>query len=152
MRRRDGDGCPVSGALQLIGDKWSMLVVRDLSTGPKRTTELLSALRPISSRTLVGRLRDMEHDNLIDRREFGGSPPRVEYGLTERGRRLLPLLESLRKVGEELGCDTCNDRITHSGSVCPSCPRSNEPTSHNGNEPQRFTTRQHESDDSIILL
>ena len=60
MRRREGDGCPVAGALQLVGDKWTMLVVRDLFRGPKRTTELLTALHPISSRTLVARLRGRE--------------------------------------------------------------------------------------------
>lgn len=89
MRRREGDGCPVAGALQLVGDKWTMLVVRDLFQGARRTTELLAALHPISSRTLVGRLRDMERDTLIERRDYGGSPPRVEYVLTERGRLLL---------------------------------------------------------------
>jgi DNA-binding HxlR family transcriptional regulator len=151
VRRRDGDGCPVSGALQLIGDKWTMLVVRDLSNGPKRTTELLAALQPISSRTLVGRLRDMEHDRLIDRREFGGSPPRVEYGLTERGKLLLPLLESLRALGEAMGCDTCNDRKHDSGRVCPSCPLDNS-SSYDDYEPPRSQPRQRDADDSIILL
>src|SRR5215210_4672324 len=81
MRRREGDGCPVAGALQLVGDKWTMLVVRDLFRGPKRTTELLTALHPISSRTLVARLRDMEQDALVERRDYGGSPPHVEYAL-----------------------------------------------------------------------
>src|SRR5262247_2750397 len=75
VRRRELDGCPVAGALQMVGDKWTMLVVRDLAAGPKRTLELLSGLFPISSRTLVGRLRDMENDQLIERRDFGGNPP-----------------------------------------------------------------------------
>jgi DNA-binding HxlR family transcriptional regulator len=152
VRRRDGDGCPVSGALQLIGDKWTMLVVRDLSSGPKRTTELLLALRPISSRTLVGRLRDMEHDHLIDRREFGGSPPRVEYGLTERGKLLLPLLESLRAIGEAKRCDTCSDRKHRSGTVCAACPLTNNSPNYNDYEPPRPQPRQRDADDSIILL
>src|ERR687884_2389681 len=102
VRRREGDGCPVAGALQLIGDKWTMLVVRDLALGPKRTTELIEALHPISSRTLVARLRDMERDALVERRDLGGSPPHVEYVLTERGRALMPLLEALRATGEAL--------------------------------------------------
>jgi hypothetical protein len=108
-------------------------------------------LRPISSRTLVGRLRDMEHDHLIDRREFGGSPPRVEYGLTERGRLLLPLLESLRAVGEAMGCDTCNDRKHDSGILCASCPLDNS-GSYDDYEPPRSQPRQRDADDSIILL
>ncbi|HEX8140655.1 MAG TPA: helix-turn-helix domain-containing protein [Pyrinomonadaceae bacterium] len=122
MRRREGDGCPVAGALQLVGDKWTMLVVRDLFQGPKRTTELLQALHPISSRTLVGRLRDMEHDALVERRDYGSSPPHVEYVLTERGRLLVPLLDSLRRLGEVLDCNECEDRRRHLGSYCEACP------------------------------
>src|SRR5215472_5249896 len=85
VRRRDLDGCPIAGALQLIGDKWSMLLVRDLVAGPKRTTELLAELHPISSRTLMGRLKDMERDKLILRRNLRGIPRHVEYELTDRG-------------------------------------------------------------------
>ena len=99
MRRRKIDGCPIASALQLIGDKWTMLVVRDLFAGPKRTTELLEDLHPISSRTLMGRLREMEQDELVLRNNYGGLPRRVEYELTERGRRLVPLLEALMKTG-----------------------------------------------------
>jgi DNA-binding HxlR family transcriptional regulator len=123
MRRREGDGCPVAGALQLVGDKWTMLVVRDLFQGPKRTTALLAALHPISSRTLVGRLRDMEHDALVERRDYGGSPPHVEYVLTERGRLLVPLLDTLRRLGETLDCNECADRLERTGSYCEACPR-----------------------------
>ncbi len=65
MKRRELDGCPITGALQILGDKWTMLVVRELVTGPKRTMELLNSLFPISSRTLVGRLRDMEKDDFV---------------------------------------------------------------------------------------
>ncbi len=126
MRRREGDGCPVAGALQLVGDKWTMLVVRDLFRGPKRTTELLTALHPISSRTLVARLRDMEQDALVARRDYGGSPPHVEYVLTERGCLLLPLLDTLRKLGETLDCNECEDRMERAGSFCEACPRAVE--------------------------
>ncbi|MBA3806496.1 MAG: helix-turn-helix transcriptional regulator [Acidobacteria bacterium] len=126
MRRREGDGCPVAGALQLVGDKWTMLVVRDLFRGPKRTTALLTALHPISSRTLVARLRDMEQDALVERRDYGGSPPHVEYVLTERGCLLLPLLDTLRKLGETLDCNECEDRLERVGSFCEACPRAAE--------------------------
>lgn len=147
MRRREGDGCPVAGALQLVGDKWTMLVVRDLVAGPKRTTELLAALHPISSRTLVGRLRDMEHDELIERRDFGGSPPHVEYVLTERGRKLLPFLDALRRLGQSLDCNDCEDRRARLGDYCDACPRRGEM------EPARAPRRRRrEPDDSIVLL
>jgi len=67
MKRRELDGCPITGALQMLGDKWTMLVVRELLGGPKRTMELLNSLFPISSRTLVQRLRDMENDRIVER-------------------------------------------------------------------------------------
>ena len=122
MRRRKIDGCPIAGALQLIGDKWTMLVVRDLFAGPKRTTELLEDLHPISSRTLMGRLREMEQDALLLRNNYGGLPRRVEYELTERGRRLVPLLDALMKVGQALECNECQDRKENAGYYCDFCP------------------------------
>lgn len=146
MRRREGDGCPVAGALQLVGDKWTMLVVRDLALGPKRTRELLDALYPISSRTLLGRLRDMERDALIERHAYKGAPPRVEYVLTERGRKLLPLLDALRRLGEALDCNECEDRREHLGDYCDACPR------HQTKEPARAPVSRRERDDSIVLL
>ena len=122
MRRRKIDGCPIAGALQLIGDKWTMLVVRDLYAGPKRTTELLQDLHPISSRTLMGRLREMEQDNFVLRHNYGGLPRRVEYELTERGRRLVPLLDALMRVGQVLECNECEDRKESAGYYCDFCP------------------------------
>jgi DNA-binding HxlR family transcriptional regulator len=148
VRRREGDGCPVAGALQLIGDKWTMLVVRDLSMGAKRTTELLAALHPISSRTLVGRLRDMERDALIERHDHGGSPPHVEYVLTERGRLLLPFLDALRKLGETLDCNECEDRRARLGDYCDACPRNHVEAP----PPPRPPAPRRERDDSIVLL
>ncbi|HEV7472805.1 MAG TPA: helix-turn-helix domain-containing protein [Pyrinomonadaceae bacterium] len=157
MRKREGDGCPVAGALQLVGDKWTLLIVRDLAGGPRRTTELIDGLYPISSRTLVDRLRDMDADGLVQRTEFEGQPPHVEYRLTDRGLRLLPLVDELRKVGQDLGCNECEDRRERLGIYCEACPL---------NEPQRQTftpqaavppapqtpSRRREQDDSIVLL
>lgn len=145
MRRREGDGCPVAGALQVVGDKWTLLIVRDLARAPRRTTELIAALHPISSRTLVGRLRDMEQDSLVERRDYGGSPPHVEYALTARGRLLLPMLDSLRQLGLALGCNECEDRRAHLGDYCDACPRS-ETRGHTHASPAR------QRDDSIVLL
>jgi DNA-binding HxlR family transcriptional regulator len=137
----------VTGALQIVGDKWTMLVARDLIDGPRRTTELLAALHPISSRTLVGRLRDMERDALVERRDFGGSPPHVEYVLTERGRLLLPLLDALRRLGQTLDCNECADRRERTGSYCAACPHNDEEQA----RPSPARTRR-ERDDSIVLL
>ncbi|HYG09011.1 MAG TPA: helix-turn-helix domain-containing protein [Pyrinomonadaceae bacterium] len=148
MRRRESDGCPVAGALQVVGDKWTLLIVRDLARAPRRTTELITALHPISSRTLVGRLRDMEQDSLVERRDYGGSPPHVEYALTARGRLLLPMLDSLRQLGLALGCNECEDRHAHLGDYCDACPRKQDAREHTPVSP----TRQRERDDSIVLL
>jgi DNA-binding HxlR family transcriptional regulator len=145
MRRRKGDGCPVAGALQVVGDKWTLLVVRDLARAPRRTTELIEALHPISSRTLVGRLRDMERDSLVERRDFGGSPPHVEYALTARGRLLLPMLDSLRQLGLALGCNECEDRRAHLGDYCDACP-------HRQAREHTPAARARQRDDSIVLL
>jgi DNA-binding HxlR family transcriptional regulator len=146
MRRREGDGCPVWGVLQVVGDKWTLLIVRDLAGAPRRTTELLARLHPISSRTLMDRLRDMEHDALIERRDLGGSPPHVEYVLTERGRRLTPLLDALRAAGEALDCNDCEDRLNRHESYCDSCPRAS------ASAPASAPPRRAPSDDSIVLL
>jgi DNA-binding HxlR family transcriptional regulator len=117
-----------------------MLVVRELLRGPKRTMELLSSLFPISSRTLVGRLRDMEKDGLVERTDFGGNPPHIEYALTERGTLLVPLLESLRQLGLALQCNDCEDRLKRLGAYCEPCPQS------------RIAPHHRERDDSIVLL
>ena len=146
MRRREGDGCPVWGALQVLGDKWTMLIVRDLARAPRRTTELLAGLHPISSRTLMDRLRDMEHDALIERRDLGGSPPHVEYVLTARGRLLTPLVEALRAAGEALDCNACEDRHERHGSYCESCPLEVRA------QAAQASPRRTQTDDSIVLL
>ncbi len=158
MRRRKIDGCPIAGALQLIGDKWTLLVVRELFARPKRTTELLEELHPISSRTLMGRLKEMEQDELIVRVDYGGLPRRVEYELTDRGRRLLPLLDALMKTGQILDCNECEDRKQQLGYYCDFCPnvrserfpetvyREETPL-----QPEPLPSRR-PKDDSIVLL
>lgn len=142
----------MAGALQIVGDKWTLLIVRDLARGPRRTTELIAALHPISSRTCVGRLREMEQDQLLERRDYGGSPPHVEYALTARGRLLLPVLESLRQLGETLGCNECDDRRARCGDYCDACPlkRRREPHAPDPNTTAPAPRR--ERDDSIVLL
>jgi DNA-binding HxlR family transcriptional regulator len=145
VRRRNGIGCPITGALQMIGDKWTLLIVRSLARGPRRTTEILNGLHPISSRTLVQRLRDMEVDNFLERRDFGGNPPHVEYALTTRGKRLLPLLDALRELGNQLASEDCATCYEQKGSHCEVCPL--QP----GDRPRQFPPLR-EMDESIVLL
>jgi DNA-binding HxlR family transcriptional regulator len=152
MKRRELDGCPITGALQMLGDKWTMLVVRELLGGPKRTMELLNSLFPISSRTLVGRLRDMEKDRLVERTDFGGNPPHIEYALTERGMLLLPLLESLRQLGLALKCNECEDRKQRLGAYCEPCPLNENPIDLPPPRSVPPPPRHREKDDSIVLL
>ena len=134
-----------------------MLVVRDLCLGPKRTTELLEDLHPISSRTLMGRLREMEQDNLLLRNNYGGLPRRVEYELTDRGRKLLPLLDALMETGQALECNECEDRKESAGYYCDFCParRSSIEFTHEPEpeiiEPPLPPVRR-PKDDSIVLL
>src|SRR5256885_12361550 len=92
-----------------------MLIVRDLSAAPKRTTELLEDLHPISSRTLLGRLQEMERDELLLRNDYGGLPRRGEYQFTERGPRLIPLLGPVVKTGPALECNQFEDRKEQTG-------------------------------------
>ena len=142
-----------------------MLIVRDLSAAPKRTTELLEDLHPISSRTLLGRLQEMERDELLLRNDYGGLPRRVEYELTERGRRLIPLLDALMKTGQALDCNQCEDRKEQTGYYCDFCPVPREEVSANeqplreepfpAREPERQpmpAPARHKKDDSIVLL
>lgn len=159
MRRRELDGCPISRALQMIGDKWTLLVVRDLAQGPKRTMELLAGLAPISSRTLVARLRDMEKDKLVERTDLGGSPPHIEYELTERGRLLISIADVFRQLGETLDCGDCETRRDRVGEYCGLCPKSEDyfPPDNSGDldfnrQPSVNRYQRRERDDSIVLL
>jgi DNA-binding HxlR family transcriptional regulator len=157
VRRRKIDGCPIAGALQMIGDKWTLLVARDLAAGPKRTMELHTGLFPISSRTLVARLRDMEKDKLVERIDFGGNPPHIEYRLTERGQVLLPLVDALRKVGQTLDCNDCEERKEQLGFYCEACPNNFESSEIDRFEMEQPLSRpaprpRRPKDDSIVLL
>ena len=92
---------PDARALDLVGDKWSLLIVRDLSAGPRRFVELQRVLPGISTEQLRSRLNRMVAEGMLTRQRFREVPPRVEYGLTERARELMPVLASLARWGYE---------------------------------------------------
>jgi len=91
--------CPIQFSLDLISNKWSILVLRELFTGDRRTHEFLESLPGISTKTLTIRLRELEEYGLIERRVYAEIPPRVEYSLTAKGRQLQPVMAALHQVG-----------------------------------------------------
>ena len=92
--------CPVEITMGLIGDKWKILIIRDLLTGTKRFGELRKSLTGISQKVLTNNLRDMEKSGLVHREVFAEVPPRVEYSLTELGMSLKPILDAMQSWGE----------------------------------------------------
>ncbi|MBP0029468.1 helix-turn-helix domain-containing protein [Roseofilum sp. Guam] len=92
--------CPIQFVLDLISSKWSVLILRELFQGDRRTHALLDALPGISSKTLTLRLRELEHHGLVKRTVYPEIPPHVEYSITEKGRELKPVLLSIKELGE----------------------------------------------------
>ena len=92
---------PDARALDLVGDKWTLLIVRDLAAGPRRFVELQRVLPGISTEQLRSRLNRMVADGMLTRKRYREVPPRVDYALTERARDLMPVLGELARWGYE---------------------------------------------------
>ena len=92
--------CPVETTLTLIGDKWKVLILRDLMTETKRFGELRRSVGNVSQKVLTAQLRAMEKSGLVHREVYAEVPPRVEYSLTELGKSLKPILDSMWAWGE----------------------------------------------------
>lgn len=92
--------CPVETTLTLIGDKWKVLILRDLMPGTKRFGELKKSIGSVSQKVLTAQLRGMEESGLLSRKVYAEVPPRVEYTLTELGYSLKPILDSMWTWGE----------------------------------------------------
>ncbi|MCD7773599.1 MAG: helix-turn-helix transcriptional regulator [Ruminococcus sp.] len=92
--------CPVETTLTLIGDKWKVLILRDLLTGTKRFGELKKSVGNVSQKVLTAQLRAMESSGLVNRKVYAEVPPRVEYSLTELGQSLKPILDAMWDWGE----------------------------------------------------
>lgn len=99
--------CGVEQAARLLGDKWTLVLLRDLGAGPKHFSELEESAAGISPRTLVSRLRTLEREQLVTRDRYRGLPPRVVYALTAKGRDALPVIEALRTYGNRWLCNEC---------------------------------------------
>lgn len=98
--KKELPACPVETTLTLIGNKWKVLILRDLISGTKRFGELQRSIGKVSQKVLTSNLREMEADALVERKVYAEVPPRVEYSLTELGRSLKPILDSLWTWGE----------------------------------------------------
>lgn len=93
--------CPVATTVQLIGNKWKLLIIRNLLGGPQRFTEFSKTIPGISKKVLTDNLRALECDGLINREVFAEVPPRVEYSLSELGQTLKPILDAMFDWGTD---------------------------------------------------
>src|ERR1700721_2702543 len=94
--------CPVARTLDIVGDRWTMLILRDLILeGPRKFHDLQRAFPRMSPNTLSTRLKTLEQHGIVERRIYEDHPPRAEYVLTEKGLELRPVLRTLRVWGEK---------------------------------------------------
>jgi DNA-binding HxlR family transcriptional regulator len=108
--------CPVCQTAEIISGKWTLLIIRDLAEGSRRFCELERSLEGISPRTLSLRLRSLEAEDVIRRRTYAEVPPRVEYDLTPKGRALVPMIDHMRRYGQQWlrgGESASTDRSHH---------------------------------------
>lgn len=92
--------CPVATTVQLIGNKWKLLIIRNLLASPQRFTELKKTIPGISQKVLTDNLRALENDGLIEREIFAEVPPKVIYSMSELGDSLRPIISAMREWGE----------------------------------------------------
>ena len=93
--------CPVERTVNLIGGKWTLLILRDLFMGTKRFGELRTSLQGVSPKTLTDKLRELEGDGLVQRKIYPEVPPRVEYSLTPRGQSLQKIFDAMQDWGTQ---------------------------------------------------
>ena len=97
----DRESCSVAACAEILGTKWTALIVHELSEGPRRFSEIEHSCAGISPRTLSERLRALEQEGILARQSFAERPPRVEYALTNKGQALLPCIDAMRRFGRE---------------------------------------------------
>ena len=109
--------CRIDAILKIIGDRWTLGIIHELSAGPRRTLDLHNSFKGLSTKTLTERLRKLERNGLIARISYRESPPRVEYSLTQKGGRVLPVISSLSEVYRDL----YGDRNGGGAAGCKHC-------------------------------
>ena len=93
--------CPIASTLDLVGDRWTLVVIRDMLTGKRLYGEFLASPEGISTNILADRLQSLERAGLVRRRAYQSNPPRHEYRLTPKGRGLLPVLQEICRWGNK---------------------------------------------------
>ena len=101
LKKEELPDCPVATTVQLIGNKWKLLIIRNLLVRPWRFNELQKSLEGISQKVLTESLRSMESDGIVIRTVYAEVPPRVEYSLSELGETLRPILDAMQAWGTE---------------------------------------------------
>ncbi|MBP1532818.1 MAG: helix-turn-helix transcriptional regulator [Ruminococcus sp.] len=101
LKKEELPECPVATTVQLIGNKWKLLILRNLLVRPWRFNELQKSLEGISQKVLTESLRSMESDGIIVRTVYAEVPPRVEYSLSELGETLRPILDAMQAWGSD---------------------------------------------------
>ena len=104
--------CSVAACADILGTKWTALLVHDMSEGARRFSQLEHACPGISPRTLSERLRALEAEGILVRRSYPESPPRVEYQLTEKGEAMLPIIAAMREFGHDWLADAADAAVS----------------------------------------
>ena len=97
--KKDLPECPVATSVSLIGDKWKLLIIRNLKSRTLRFNELQRDLDGISQKVLTDSLRQMIDDGLVYRNDYHENPPRVDYGITDFGKEMMPIIDALADFG-----------------------------------------------------
>ncbi|HUX88576.1 MAG TPA: helix-turn-helix domain-containing protein [Chloroflexota bacterium] len=103
--------CPVAEAAKLLGDKWTLIILRNLANGPRRFKELEQSGEGVSPSVLAARLRELEERGMVIRTSYNEIPPRVEYRLDVKGLDALPVIEALRVYGSRWLIPSCNQPL-----------------------------------------
>lgn len=98
-RKEDLPECPIATTVSLVGSKWKLLIIRNLMKRPWRFNELQKSLDGISQKVLTESLRQLTEDGLVYRKDYKTNPPKVEYGMTELGKKFLNVLKSMENFG-----------------------------------------------------
>lgn len=127
MPKQYGQPCPVAKSLEFLGERWTLLIVRDLLRGPKKFAEFQASLSGVAPAVLSHRLKVLEDHGIVHRRLYSDHPPRAEYTLTDRGLELRPVVRALAIFGAKhldadlvLVHDAC-DTPVEMAYYCPHC-------------------------------